>query len=254
MWTSNGGNAGYSIFKRDCCLIATCRFRDSTGGTLWRAMPASDPDHGARSLFAISSSLPAGVRCRSNRHAHSFNYWKQGAPSCTRQLLSLQPSVYSSAFPARMHSPASATHTVPAAPATSELWPSRGMARSRWAGMATSTPISAAAIFTPTIKVQPAIGTTASTFALERRWETQAMKNEPQQKSKSPRADIASIVILIGALVGILYISLKPPDWQRPSGFGPEWQCTGRGPRGGGPDFCIKKQLLNRTDQTSPKS
>ena len=71
MWTSNGGNAGYSIFKRDCCLIATCRFRDSTGGTLWRAMPASDPDHGARSLFAISSSLPAGVRCRTDTPIHS---------------------------------------------------------------------------------------------------------------------------------------------------------------------------------------
>ena len=164
MWTSNGGNAGYSIFKRDCCLIATCRFRDSTGGTLWRAMPASDPDHGARSLFAISSSLPAGVRCRSNRHAHSFNYWKQGAPSCTRQLLSLQPSVYSLAFPARMHSRASATHTVPAAPATSEAGPSRGTARSRWVPTATSTPFTAA-ISMRTIAVRPASGKTVSTFA-----------------------------------------------------------------------------------------
>jgi hypothetical protein len=79
------------------------------------------------------------------------------------------------------------------------------------------------------------------------------MNDKPSQMRKSPRADIASIVFVIAALVGILYIGLKPPDWQRPSGFGPEWQCTGRGPRGGGPDFCIKKQLLDRADQTSPK-
>ena len=79
------------------------------------------------------------------------------------------------------------------------------------------------------------------------------MNNEPRQMRKSQRADIASIVMVIAALGGILYMGLQPPDWQRPSGFGPEWQCTDRGARGGGPAFCIKKQLLDQAGQTSPK-
>ena len=70
---------------------------------------------------------------------------------------------------------------------------------------------------------------------------------------KSRRGDIAAIVIAIGVLGGFLYMSVKYPDWRAPSGFGPEWQCTARGARGGGPAFCIKKQLLDQAGQTSPK-
>jgi hypothetical protein len=79
------------------------------------------------------------------------------------------------------------------------------------------------------------------------------MKSEHQQMPKSRRGDIAAIVIAIAVVGGFLYMSLKYPDWQAPSGFGPEWQCTERGAKGGGPDFCIKKQLLNPAGQTSPR-
>jgi hypothetical protein len=66
--------------------------------------------------------------------------------------------------------------------------------------------------------------------------------------------DIAAIVMAISIAVGLLYVSLKFPDGQGASGFGPEWQCTARGARGGGPDFCIKKDLLKPAEQTPPKS
>jgi hypothetical protein len=77
------------------------------------------------------------------------------------------------------------------------------------------------------------------------------MNNKHQRMRKSRRSDIAAIVMAVGAVGGFLYMSLKYPDWRAPSGFGPEWQCTERGARGG-PDFCIKKQVLN-PDQTSPR-
>lgn len=79
------------------------------------------------------------------------------------------------------------------------------------------------------------------------------MNNEHQPTRKSRRGDIAAIVIVTGIVGGFTYMSLKYPYWRPSSGFGPEWQCTGRGARGAGPDFCIKKQLLNPADQTSPK-
>ncbi len=68
------------------------------------------------------------------------------------------------------------------------------------------------------------------------------------------RGDIAAIVLAIGIAGVLLFMSLKYPDLRTPSGFGPEWQCSGRGARGAGPDFCIKKELLKPTEQTPPKS
>ena len=66
--------------------------------------------------------------------------------------------------------------------------------------------------------------------------------------------DIAAIAIAIGIAVGLLFMSLEYPNRQGSTGFGPEWQCTARGARGGGPDFCIKKDLLKPAEQTPPKS
>jgi hypothetical protein len=66
--------------------------------------------------------------------------------------------------------------------------------------------------------------------------------------------DIAAIFIVLGIAGGLLFMSLKFPGGQSASGFGPEWQCTGRGARGAGPDFCIKKDLLKRLGETPPKS
>jgi hypothetical protein len=63
-----------------------------------------------------------------------------------------------------------------------------------------------------------------------------------------------AIVMAIGIAAGLLYMSSKYPDLRTPSGFGPEWQCSGRGARGAGPDFCIKKDLLKPAAQTPPKS
>ena len=60
------------------------------------------------------------------------------------------------------------------------------------------------------------------------------------------------VVIVVFAAGGFQYVSLRYPDWLRPSGFGPELQCTERG-ASVGLDFCIKKQLLNPADQTLPR-
>lgn len=64
--------------------------------------------------------------------------------------------------------------------------------------------------------------------------------------------DIVACVLGIAVVVGCLYMTLKHPDLKRPSGFGPEWQCTERGIIGGDPSFCIKKELLNPANQTPP--
>jgi hypothetical protein len=53
------------------------------------------------------------------------------------------------------------------------------------------------------------------------------------------RKDIPGAVLVIVVLSFLLYWQLKHPNWQKPSGFGPEWQCTQSGK--GGPDFCYKK-------------
>jgi hypothetical protein len=67
------------------------------------------------------------------------------------------------------------------------------------------------------------------------------------------RGDIAAIVLAAGLACGFLYVSVNYPNWRAPSNFGPEWECTGRGARGAGPDFCVKKALLKPATQTPPK-
>ena len=79
------------------------------------------------------------------------------------------------------------------------------------------------------------------------------IKHYFQTVDLGPR-DIAAIVIAIGIVGGLLFVSLKYPGRQGATGFGPEWQCTARGARGGGPDFCIKKDLLKPAEQSPPKS
>lgn len=59
--------------------------------------------------------------------------------------------------------------------------------------------------------------------------------------------DIPGIVLVVFFVSFCLYWANTHPEWMkmRPSGFGPEWQCTPTGR--GGPDFCIKKSLLHPT-------
>lgn len=59
-----------------------------------------------------------------------------------------------------------------------------------------------------------------------------------QQMRWPKRKDIPGVVLVIAVVFFLLYWHLKHPDWQRPSGFGPEWQCTQSGKAG--PDFCYK--------------
>jgi hypothetical protein len=51
--------------------------------------------------------------------------------------------------------------------------------------------------------------------------------------------DVPGIAFVALIVIGGLYLAFKYPDWRAPSGFGPEWQCSGAGR--GGPGFCIKK-------------
>ena len=68
---------------------------------------------------------------------------------------------------------------------------------------------------------------------------------------KFRRGDISAIVLAVVLGTFWLYTYFNRPDWSPPSGFGPEWRCTDRGVRGGGPDFCIKKPLANSALQTT---
>ena len=67
------------------------------------------------------------------------------------------------------------------------------------------------------------------------------------------RGDIAAIVLAIGLAGGFLYMSLNYPNFRARANFGPEWECSGIGARGAGPDFCVKKALLKPATQTPPK-
>jgi hypothetical protein len=57
--------------------------------------------------------------------------------------------------------------------------------------------------------------------------------------------DIPAIVVAVALGSLWLYTYFKHPDWHRPSGFGPEWQCTESGARGEGPSFCMKKSVID---------
>ncbi len=65
--------------------------------------------------------------------------------------------------------------------------------------------------------------------------------------------DGARILIIIGVTVGFMHMRLTHPNYQAPTGFGPEWQCTAGG-KGGNPLFCVKKELLHPANQAPPKS
>ena len=64
--------------------------------------------------------------------------------------------------------------------------------------------------------------------------------------------DIVAIVLALALGAFFLFTYFKHPNWEQATGFGPEWQCTSRGAKGGGPDFCIKKPLLAPAGQTAP--
>jgi hypothetical protein len=66
-----------------------------------------------------------------------------------------------------------------------------------------------------------------------------------QQRLRFKRSDIPGLALVIVFLTFWLYMWFERPDWQPPSGFGPEWQCTAGGARGGGPSFCIKKPAVD---------
>jgi hypothetical protein len=70
---------------------------------------------------------------------------------------------------------------------------------------------------------------------------------------KVRRRDIPIIIIFVIFGAFWLYTYFFRPDWRRPTGFDPEWQCTGMGAKGGGPDFCIKKELLAPLNHPKPE-
>ena len=63
------------------------------------------------------------------------------------------------------------------------------------------------------------------------------------------RRDIPAILLAVAVVAVLVYANLKYPDWKKPSGFGPEWQCSPSGR--GGPDFCMKKPAADPADQTT---
>jgi hypothetical protein len=63
------------------------------------------------------------------------------------------------------------------------------------------------------------------------------------------RGDIGAIALAIAIGVIFLYAAIKHPDWQRATGFGPEWQCNA--PGRGGSSFCIRKVPTAPADQTT---
>jgi hypothetical protein len=58
--------------------------------------------------------------------------------------------------------------------------------------------------------------------------------------------EIAMAVAIIGVIGFCLSFQARNPNFHPASNFGPEWQCTESGR--GGPAFCIKKDLLNQTE------
>jgi hypothetical protein len=61
------------------------------------------------------------------------------------------------------------------------------------------------------------------------------------------RRDIPAAIVATALTAFSLYVYFRHPDWQRATGFGPEWQCTQPGRAGS--DFCIKKSVLESKNQ-----
>jgi hypothetical protein len=59
--------------------------------------------------------------------------------------------------------------------------------------------------------------------------------------------DLPGFLLVAAIIIGWLFVTFKYLDWHKPSGFGPEWQCSPTGK--GGPDFCVKKPQADSTKQ-----
>jgi hypothetical protein len=78
---------------------------------------------------------------------------------------------------------------------------------------------------------------------------------QTEQRVKPPRLsfkarDIPGLVLVAIFLGGFLYVAVHPQYaklLRHGNNFGPEWQCTQ--PGRGGPSFCVKKSLLDPSNQ-----
>ncbi len=63
------------------------------------------------------------------------------------------------------------------------------------------------------------------------------------------RQEIPGVILVIILAAFFIYNAIWRPNYRTPSGFGPDWVCTASGR--GGPDFCIKKSLLQNGGKTT---
>jgi hypothetical protein len=63
------------------------------------------------------------------------------------------------------------------------------------------------------------------------------------------RRDIPGILFILLLLAGVFYLNLKYPNWKRPTGFGPEWECLAPGRIGS--SFCVRKPTVDPANQTA---
>jgi hypothetical protein len=60
------------------------------------------------------------------------------------------------------------------------------------------------------------------------------------------RGDIAAIAIALILVAFSLFAFVKFPNGLRPTGWGPEWNCTSGG------SLCMKKPSANSSNKTAP--
>ncbi len=63
------------------------------------------------------------------------------------------------------------------------------------------------------------------------------------------RNEIPGVILVIILAAVFIYWSVWRPNYRGPTGFGPDWVCSGSGR--GGPDFCLKKSLLQNAGKTT---
>ena len=63
------------------------------------------------------------------------------------------------------------------------------------------------------------------------------------------RGEIPAVVLAVVLAAFFLFVYFKYPDWRRPTGFGPEWECSGVGK--GGASFCLKKPPADPASKTT---
>jgi hypothetical protein len=78
----------------------------------------------------------------------------------------------------------------------------------------------------------------------------EATLNSPQPHFR--RGDIPAVFVAVAVAALFLYAYFKHADWQRASGFGPEWQCTQPGRAGS--SFCIKKSAVDSSNQAKTQN